>query len=163
MITEFVFELFVRGRVDEFDEPNEIRPIVRFVHLEFVGIAVVRGVRTFVDEAGFVAAWPEIGSGLEQHAVVVADAAVEELVVNLFHDRVKAPRFAVVAHFRKRGPRRQYASVFTQVQEDLFPGERRVLEAVVEIELLEQIIGLARNEAVEVHLERLFVAGVVHA
>ena len=85
------------------------------------------------------------------------------MVVNLFHNRVESPRFAVVPHFRKRGPWRQNPGAFAHVQEDLFPGKRRILEAVVEVELLEQIVRLAGDEAVEVHLEGFLVAGVVHA
>lgn len=119
--------------------------------------------RALVDQACFVAALSKVGTGLEEHAVVVADAAVEELVIDLFHNGIKSPRFPVEGNLCEVGSWRENARRFAYIVKDFLPNEGGIFEAVVEVQLLEKVVGLPRNESVQIHLEGLLVTWVAHA
>ena len=63
-------------------------------------------------------------------------------------------------HLCEAGPWRRDSHLPTNVEEQLLAHASRVLEAVAEVEFLESVVVLARDELVEVDFEGFLVAGV---
>ena len=157
------------GRVvDEVEERHQIAPIVRvFVAFQLVKFLVGGLIVAVVDEVGFRTATSaarststEVVARLEQVAAVLLDVPIEELIVNLFHHGVESPGLAVERHVGEAGPWRRDAHLATHVEKQLFAHAGRVLEAVAEVEFLEPVVVLSRDELVEVDFEGLLVARV---
>ena len=80
------------------------------------------------------------------------------MIVDLFHDCVKAPGLSIEGDIGKTGTRCRHASIQASIEKQLFAHASGVLEAVAEVEFLQTVVVLARDELVEVNLERLLDA-----
>ena len=76
---------------------------------------------------------------------------------------VESPGLSVEGDLSEAGPRSRHIGLAADVEEQLFPHARRILEAVAEVELLQPVVVLAGDVFVEVNLEGLLGAGVAVA
>ena len=106
-----------------------------------------------VFQAGLAISASKVGTGLEQIAVVIADAPVQKLVINLLDNGIEPPRLTIESDFGKIGSWGQDTRFLADIEKYFFANECGVFESIAKIQLFQTVIRLAWDELIEINFE----------